>query len=94
VPTDLQYAARCEAVNRRAGRDVSFRKLAMPVMTLPLVQAVGRLLRTKDDSGVLAILDPRLTAKPYGKQILASLPPAHVTTDPREAGAFMKAHQA
>jgi ATP-dependent DNA helicase DinG len=93
VPTDLQYAARCEAVNRRAGRDVSFRKLAMPVMTLPLVQAVGRLLRTKDDSGVLAILDPRLTAKPYGKQILASLPPAHVTTDPREAGAFMKAHQ-
>ena len=91
VPTDLLFAARCEAVNKQAGRDVSFRKLSMPVMTLPLIQAVGRLLRTKDDRGVLAILDPRLTAKPYGKQILGSLPPARVTTDPREAGRFMKA---
>jgi ATP-dependent DNA helicase DinG len=91
VPTDLQFAARCEAINARAGRDVSFRKLSMPVMTLPLVQAVGRLLRTKDDRGVLAILDPRLTSKPYGATILNSLPPAHVTTDPREAAAFMKA---
>ena len=94
VPTDLVFAARCEAVNAAAGRDVSFRKLSMPVMTLPLVQAVGRLLRTKDDRGVLAILDPRLKAKPYGRQILDSLPPARVTTDPREAGAFMRAGRA
>lgn len=94
VPTDLLFKARCDALNTAAGRDVSFRKLSMPVMTLPLVQAVGRLLRTKDDRGVLAILDPRLKSKPYGRTILDSLPPARVTTDPREAGAFMRAGQA
>ena len=63
----------------------------MPVMTLPLIQAVGRLLRTSDDRGVLAILDPRLTSKGYGAQVLKSLPPARRTTDRREAAAFMQA---
>jgi ATP-dependent DNA helicase DinG len=91
VPTDLQFKARCDAANKRAGRDVSFRELSMPIMTLPLVQAVGRLLRSKDDRGVLAILDPRLTSKGYGAQVLASLPPARRTTNPREAAAFMQA---
>jgi ATP-dependent DNA helicase DinG len=91
VPTDLQFAARCDAVNKRAGRDVSFGKLSMPMMTLPLIQALGRLLRHADDRGVIAILDPRLTSKGYGGQILDSLPPAKVTTDPHEAAAFLKA---
>ena len=91
VPTDLQFKARCDAANKRAGRDVSFRELSMPVMTLPLIQAVGRLLRTSDDRGVLAILDPRLTSKGYGAQVLKSLPPARRTTDRREAAAFMQA---
>jgi ATP-dependent DNA helicase DinG len=63
-------------------------------MSLPLIQAVGRLLRTTDDRGVLAILDPRLMAKSYGKTILKSLPPARVTTNPREAGRFMQAGRA
>jgi len=91
VPTDLMFKARCDAINKAAGRDVSFRELSMPVMTLPLIQAAGRLLRTKDDRGVIAILDPRLTSKGYGAQILQSLPPARITTDPREAAAFMAA---
>jgi ATP-dependent DNA helicase DinG len=93
VPTDLQFKARCDAANKRAGRDVSFREVSMPVMTLPLIQAAGRLLRTSDDRGVIAILDPRLMSKGYGAQILRSLPPARQTTDPREAAAFMKAGQ-
>ena len=90
VPTDLQFMARCEQVNRAAGRDVSFRELSMPVMTLPLIQAMGRLLRTVTDRGVMAILDPRLTSKGYGEQILKSLPPARVTTDPRVAADFLR----
>lgn len=94
VPTDLLFAARCAAVNDAAGHDVSFQKLSIPVMSLPLIQAVGRLLRTRDDRGVLAILDPRLMSKSYGKTILKSLPPARVTTNPREAGAFMQAGRA
>lgn len=91
VPTDLQFAARCGAVNRAAGRDVSFNQLSMPMMTLPLIQAAGRLLRHASDRGVIAILDPRLTAKGYGATILNSLPPARVTTDWQEAAAFLKA---
>ena len=90
VPTDLLFAARCDKLNKAAGRDVSFGKLSMPVMTLPLVQAAGRLLRTKDDRGVIAILDPRLKAKGYGAQIIRALPPAHLTTDPRQAMAFLR----
>jgi ATP-dependent DNA helicase DinG len=89
VPSDLQFAARCEAVNKRAGRDVSFQKLSLPMMTLPLVQAFGRLLRTTTDRGLVAILDPRLTGKGYGTTILNSLPPAKTTTDLREAIAFL-----
>jgi ATP-dependent DNA helicase DinG len=94
VPTDLQFKARCESVNTRAGREVSFGQLSMPMMTLPLIQAAGRLLRTVTDRGVIAILDPRLTSKGYGVTILNSLPPARATTNPREVAAFMKAGQA
>jgi len=54
------------------------------------VQAAGRLLRTQDDRGVIAILDPRLKAKGYGAQIIRALPPAHLTTDPRQAMAFLR----
>jgi ATP-dependent DNA helicase DinG len=93
VPTDLQFKARCDAANTRAGRDVSFREISMPVMTLPLVQAAGRLLRTATDRGVIAILDPRLMSKGYGAQILQALPPARRTTDPREAARFLQAMQ-
>ena len=91
VPTDLQFAARCEKVNKAAGRDVSFGRISMPMMSLPLIQAAGRLVRTSTDRGVIAILDPRLTSKGYGSQILRALPPARRTTDPAEAVAFLKA---
>jgi ATP-dependent DNA helicase DinG len=90
VPSDLLFAARCAKINRKYGQDVSFRRLSMPMMTLPLVQAAGRLLRTVTDRGVIAILDSRLTSKPYGKQILNSLPPARQTTDPHDAVAFLE----
>lgn len=89
VPSDLQFAARCDAVNRAAGRDVSFRQLSMPMMTWPLMQASGRLLRNETDRGVIAILDPRLTAKGYGADILRALPPARRTTDTAEAVKFL-----
>jgi ATP-dependent DNA helicase DinG len=48
---------------------------------LTLLQGLGRLIRTKSDRGVLAVLDPRLTRMPYGRRFLASLPPAPVVTD-------------
>lgn len=40
-----------------------------------LAQGVGRLIRHTEDKGVVAILDTRLTSKPYGRSMLKSLPP-------------------
>lgn len=43
---------------------------------MQLKQGVGRLLRTRDDRGVMAILDTRLQSKGYGRRVISSLPPA------------------
>ncbi len=51
----------------------------LPQAILRLKQGVGRLLRTKDDRGALAILDTRLLTKSYGKNVIFSLPPARRT---------------
>ena len=42
---------------------------------MKLNQAVGRLLRSETDSGIVSILDTRLATKAYGKLLLAGLPP-------------------
>lgn len=72
VPTEPVFEARSEAIKRRGGND--FSELTIPSMTLPLQQAAGRLIRTKTDGGVVAILDPRLVTKQYGATIMRSLP--------------------
>jgi len=45
---------------------------------LKLKQGFGRLVRTKRDSGIVVILDPRVRTKRYGKRFLESLPPCKV----------------
>jgi ATP-dependent DNA helicase DinG len=79
VPTEPVFEARCEEIVRRGGD--SFGELTIPMMTLPLQQGFGRLIRTKRDRGVVAILDPRLKTKGYGAKIVRSLPPATMATD-------------
>ena len=54
-------------------------KFAIPLAILALQQGLGRLIRHRQDRGVLAILDPRLRTMGYGRRFLASLPPAPVT---------------
>jgi len=51
----------------------------LPQAILRLKQGLGRLLRSRDDRGVLAILDKRLHTKSYGREVLAALPPARRT---------------
>jgi ATP-dependent DNA helicase DinG len=74
VPTEPLFQARSEAIEANGGN--SFSDLSVPIMTLTLLQAFGRLIRTKSDRGVVAILDPRLATKGYGKRIVKSLPNA------------------
>ena len=76
-PGDPITAARMEAVQLRGGN--SFSDYQVPLAVLALQQGLGRLIRHRQDRGVLAILDPRLNTKAYGRRFLDSLPPAPVT---------------
>ena len=72
APGDPLHEARCEAVERHGGD--WFRDYALPTAMLQLRQGFGRLIRGHDDRGVVAILDPRLRTRPYGRAFLAALP--------------------
>jgi ATP-dependent DNA helicase DinG len=77
VPTDALYAARVEAVEKQLGNSYkAFVQYTVAGMTLTLKQGFGRLIRHRNDTGVVAILDPRLYSKSYGKAIVSSLPDA------------------
>ncbi|MGH2487509.1 MAG: ATP-dependent DNA helicase, partial [Ktedonobacterales bacterium] len=65
-----------------------FGDYVLPLAILRLKQGIGRLLRTKDDRGVMAILDTRLHTKGYGRQVLAALPPARRVSDIARVRAF------
>lgn len=91
VPSDILFAARAAKVDRQYGDWASFNRLSIPMMSLTLVQGFGRLIRSVSDRGVVAILDPRLTSKGYGKKILAALPPAPVTHDVDAVAGFYAA---
>lgn len=92
VPSDLVLQARAELIERKYNdKWASFRMLTIPSMILILSQGFGRLIRHAEDRGVVAILDPRLNSKGYGRQILGALPPARRTSDIKEAARFLKA---
>ncbi|MEH6651295.1 MAG: ATP-dependent DNA helicase DinG [Motiliproteus sp.] len=59
---------------RGQGRD-PFMEVAVPDASVRLIQASGRLLRSESDTGLITILDNRLTTRRYGRALLAALPP-------------------
>ncbi len=80
-PDDPLASARQRAVAARGGN--GFMAVAASQAALLLAQGTGRLLRTTDDRGVIAILDPRLATARYGSFLRASLPPYWSTYDPQ-----------
>ena len=78
-PGDPITAARIDAIRDRGGEP--FGEYQVPLAILALQQGLGRLIRHRHDRGVLAVLDPRLRTKGYGRRFLASLPPAPVVHD-------------
>lgn len=78
VPSDPVVAARGRAVEERGGN--AFYDYSVPEAVITLKQGAGRLIRSRTDTGVIAILDPRLRTKAYGRTFLQSLPPCPVTT--------------
>jgi ATP-dependent DNA helicase DinG len=73
-PSDPIYKAKAAALIAKGKKD--FFDLSVPTATIKLKQGFGRLIRTQSDHGVVAILDSRLVGKPYGRSIVAALPPA------------------
>ena len=69
VPTDPVYAARSEQY------DNPFLQYAVPLAIVRFRQGVGRLIRRRNDRGVVAVLDGRITTKRYGASFIRSLPP-------------------
>ncbi|WP_280443138.1 ATP-dependent DNA helicase [Nocardia brasiliensis] len=79
-PDDPLLTARQRAVESRGGN--GFMTVAANHAALLLAQGTGRLLRSVDDRGVVAILDSRLATARYGGYLRASLPPYWETADP------------
>ncbi|MFO8142469.1 MAG: helicase C-terminal domain-containing protein, partial [Marinobacter sp.] len=73
VPDDPIEASLAEWVSQRGGNP--FMEITVPDASIKLVQAVGRLLRTEQDTGRVTILDRRIVARRYGSLLLDALPP-------------------
>ncbi len=90
VPSDPVVAARVRAL-QDDGRN-AFAEYQVPEAVLALKQGFGRLIRSKTDRGILAILDNRIRRMQYGRIFLESLPDYTATQDLVEVARFMERH--
>ena len=88
VPSDPIVAARVKAL-QEDGRN-AFAEYQVPEAVLSLKQGFGRLIRSRTDRGVLAILDNRIQRMQYGKIFMESLPAYSTTKDIAAVERFMR----
>jgi ATP-dependent DNA helicase DinG len=88
-PDDPLMSARQKAVADAGGN--GFMAVAAAHAALLLAQGAGRLLRSRTDRGVVAVLDSRLATARYAGFLRASLPPLWFTTDPVVARSSLRA---
>lgn len=79
-----------DARRQRAG-DNAFRLVDLPRAATLLAQGAGRLIRSSTDTGVVAVLDPRLVTAGYGRTLRSALPPMRLTTRKADALEFLRA---
>jgi ATP-dependent DNA helicase DinG len=89
VPDDPVFEARSERVQERGGD--SFWEFSLPQAVIRLRQGFGRLIRNTTDTGLVAILDPRVLKKAYGTVFLRSLPEC---TPARDLGELKEMYEA
>src|SRR5256885_2637446 len=77
---------------RRPPRSTLFPYTTLFRSILALQQGLGRLIRHRRDRGVLAVLDPRLQTKGYGRRFLASIPPAPIEKTDRKSTRLNSSH--
>lgn len=85
-PDDPLLEARREAV----GRDRAFADIDLPIAATALAQAAGRLIRTREDKGVVAVLDRRLATASYWRTLIGALPPMARTRHREEVEDFLR----
>jgi ATP-dependent DNA helicase DinG len=88
-PGDPITSARIDAIRALGGEP--FGEYQVPLAILALQQGLGRLIRHRRDRGVLAVLDPRLRTKGYGRRFLASIPPAPIVHELGAVSGFFEA---
>ena len=84
VPDEPLFEARCERIKELGGEP--FRDLQLPEAILKFRQGVGRLIRSREDRGQIAVLDGRILSRRYGKSFLKILPECPVEIVGDEGG--------
>lgn len=88
VPDDPVLKARLAAIEQRGGN--AFFEEQVPQAVIALKQGVGRLIRDRDDFGVIMLCDQRVRTRPYGRIFLRSLPPMPATDRIEEVAGFLQ----
>jgi ATP-dependent DNA helicase DinG len=83
VPDHPLLEARLELIRSRGGNP--FRDYQTPEAIIKLKQGFGRLIRHRDDTGRVVILDPRVLTKPYGRLFIDNLPKCRLEIDDGES---------
>jgi ATP-dependent DNA helicase DinG len=90
-PGDPLLSARIDRIRKNGGNP--FNDYQLPAAVISLKQGLGRLIRAREDYGILAVLDSRIHKKNYGPTFIHSLPPAPLTRDVNDLAGFIRRHE-
>jgi ATP-dependent DNA helicase DinG len=76
VPDRPTVQARIDQIRKHGGD--AFTEYQLPEAVLKFRQGFGRLSRSRTDTGIVVVLDPRVVRKPYGRRFLDALPACRV----------------
>lgn len=91
VPSDPIVAARCLAIEKEGGNP--FAEYSVPQAAITLKQGFGRLIRTRSDHGIVAILDRRIQTRGYGRGLISALPRTQRSENIEDVRAFFQSAQ-